>query len=48
MLGLKYFITLCGGTIISSLDNLTDEEKANVISLEPNALTATTLFDIVD
>lgn len=48
MLGLKYFITLCGGTIISSLNNLTDEEKANVISLEPNALTATTLFDIVD
>lgn len=48
MYKLRDFIKLCGGNIISSVDDLTDEEKANVISLEPNALTATTLFDIID
>lgn len=48
MYKLKDFIKLCGGNVISSVNDLTDEEKANVISLEPNALTATTLFDIID
>ena len=48
MYKLRDFIKLCGGNVISSVDSLTDEEKANVISLEPNALTATTLFDIID
>ena len=48
MYKLKDFIKLCGGNVISSVNDLTDEEIANVISLEPNALTATTLFDIID
>lgn len=48
MYKLKDFIKLCGGNVISSVNDLTDEEKANVISLEPNVLTATTLFDIID
>lgn len=48
MYKLRDFIKLCGGTVIADMKDLTDDEKAEVISLEPNALTATTLFDIVD
>lgn len=48
MYKLRDFIKLCGGNIISSTDNLTEEEIENVISLEPNALTVNTLFEIVD
>ena len=48
MYKLRDFIKLCGGKVISNMDGLTDEEKENVINLEPNALTATTLFEILD
>lgn len=48
MYKLRDFIKLCGGTVIADMNDLTDDEKAEVVSLEPNALTATTLFDIVD
>lgn len=48
MYKLRDFIKLCGGTVIADMKDLTDDEKAEVINLEPNALTATTLFDIVD
>ena len=42
------FIELCGGRIINDMSEVTNEEATEVISLEPNALTATTLFEIVD
>lgn len=48
MYKLRDFIKLCGGNVISNTDNLTEEEIENVIGLEPNALTATTLFEIID
>ncbi len=48
MYKLRDFIKLCGGNVISNTDNLTEEEIENVISLEPNALTVNTLFEIID
>lgn len=48
MYKLRDFIKLCGGKVISNMDGLTDKEKEKVVNLEPNALTATTLFEILD
>ena len=36
------------GRIINDMSEVANEEATDVISLEPNALTATTLFEIVD
>lgn len=48
MLKLSEFIKLCGGRIINDMSEVADEKDLEVINLGPNALTATTLFEIVD
>ena len=48
MIGIDTIILCAGGQIVHSLDNLTEEEIADVIDLSPNALTARSLLDIVD
>ena len=46
MFKLDEFINLGGGRVIRDISEV--EDDAEVISLEPNAITANTLFDIVD
>ena len=46
MFKLEEFINLSGGCIIRDISDV--EDDAEVISLEPNTITANTLFDIVD
>lgn len=46
MFKLEDFIELSGGKIIRSTSEIKDDEE--VISLEPNAITAKVLFDIID
>lgn len=43
---LRDFIKLCGGKVISDISEANENE--DVISLEPNIITSTTLFDIID
>lgn len=46
MFKLEEFINLSGGRVIRDISEV--EDDVEVISLEPNAITANTLFDIVD
>ena len=47
MMDLEVFIRICGGTVINEMPEDGEIDK-DIIDLSPNALTARTLFDIVD
>lgn len=48
-MSLEELIYGCGGTVIHTIrDDMTEEERATVVDLSPEAITATTLLDIVD
>lgn len=44
---LKDFIIMCGGQVIENMSEMS-EDAIDVIDLSPNAITATTLLDIID